>query len=294
VPSFRTTPALFLLLFSFVTASAAFGQEKPYFVTYSHDLEEPGNLEIESKTALGEPDGANTFGAMAMELEYGARAWWTTELYLDGQTTSDESTIFTGFRFENRVRPLMREHVINPVLYVEYENVTGADKTLLEVVGHDGQADLSEPNAEARQEQKHEGELKLILSSNLKNWNISENFIAEKNLGHAPWEFGYAVGASRPLRAMSSGRECVFCADKFLAGVEAYGGLGDTWDLSLHDTSHYVAPLLGWQLPRGMRLSFSPGFGVTPTSLGRVYRAGLSVEVPQIGSWFRSGKGGVQ
>ena len=69
---------------------------------------------------------------------------------------------------------------------------------LLEVVGHDGQADLSEPNDEARQEHKHEAELKLILSSNLKDWNISENFIAEKNLGHAPWEFGYAVGATPP------------------------------------------------------------------------------------------------
>ena len=292
MPRFRTIPALFLLLFSFLTASAAFGQEKPYFVTYSHDLEEPGNLEIETKTAIGQPDGANTFGAMIMELEYGARAWWTTELYLDGQTTSNESTVFTGFRFENRFRPLMREHVINPVLYVEYESITGADKALLEVVGHDGQGDLSEPNAEARQEHEHEGELKLILSSNLKNWNISENFIAEKNLGHSPWEFGYAVGASRPLRTSSSGKECVFCADKFLAGVEAYGGLGDTWDLSLRETSHYVAPLLGWQLPGGMRLSFSPGFGVTSTSLGRVYRAGLAVEVPQIGSWFRSGKGG--
>jgi hypothetical protein len=294
VPSFRTTPALFLLLFSFFTASAALGQEKPYFVTYSHDLEEPGNLEIESKTALGEPDGGNTFGAMAVELEYGARAWWTTELYLDGQTTSEESTIFTGFRFENRFRPLMREHVINPVLYIEYENITGADKTLLEVVGHDGQADLSEPNAEARHEHEHEGELKLILSSNLKNWNISENFIAEKNLGHEPWEFGYAVGATRPLRTLSSGRECTFCAEKFSAGVEAYGGLGDTWDLSLRDTSHYIAPLIGWQLPRGMRMSFSPGFGLTSSSLARVYRAGLAWELPQISTWFRSRKGAVR
>jgi hypothetical protein len=287
-------PALFLLVLcsSILPATSARAQEKPYFVTYSHDLEEPDNLEIETKTAIGQPDGANTFGAMAMELEYGARAWWTTELYLDGQTTSEESTIFTGFRFENRFRPLMREHVINPVLYIEYESISGADKTLLEVVGHDGQADLSEPNAAARHEHAHEGELKLILSSNLKSWNISENFIAEKNLGHAPWEFGYAVGASRPLRTLSSGHECVFCAEKFLAGVEAYGGLGDTWDLSLHDTSHYVAPLLGWQLPGGMRLSFSPGFGVTSSSLARVYRAGLAVELPQIGSWFRSGKGG--
>jgi hypothetical protein len=291
---FRFKPALFLLLLCscILPVISARAQEKPYFVTYSHDLEEPGNLEIESKTALARPEGSDHYGATTVELEYGARGWWTTELYLDGQTTPADSTIFTGFRWENRVRPLMREHVINPVLYVEYENISGADKTFLEVVGHDGQGDLAGPNDEARREHKHEGELKLILSSNLKNWNISENFIAEKNLGHAPWEFGYAVGASRLLRTSSSGHECTFCAEKIVAGVEAYGGLGDTWALSLRDTSHYIAPLLGWQLPRGMRLSFSPGFGVTSSSLTRVYRAGLAVELPQIGSWFRSGKGG--
>jgi len=293
---FRSIPALLpiLLCFCILPVTSARAQEKPYFVTYSHDLEEPGNLEIETKTAFARPDGANHHAAAAMEFEYGAKAWWTTELYLDGQATAQDSAIFTGFRWENRVRPLMREHWINPVIYVEYENISGADKTILEVVGHDGQADLAGTNAEARQEHEHEGELKLILSSNLKSWNISENFIAEKNLGHDPWEFGYAVGASRPLRNLSSGHECTFCLDKFAAGVEAYGGLGDTWDLSLRDTSHYIAPLLGWQLPRGMRLSFSPGFGLTPSSLDRVYRAGLAVEVPQIGSWFRSSKGGAR
>jgi hypothetical protein len=288
------TTSLALLLVFLLSSPAARSQEKPYFVTYSHDLEEPGNLEIESKAALARPDAANLYGATAMELEYGAKAWWTTELYLDGQATARDSAIFTGFRWENRFRLLMREHWINPVLYVEYENIDGADKTLLEVVGHDGQGDLAEPNAEARQEHEHEAELKLILSSNLKSWNVSENFIAEKNLGHQPWEFGYALGASRPLRTLSSGRECVFCADQFVAGVEAYGGLGDTWDLTLRETSHYVAPLLGWQLPRGMRLSFSPGFGVTSSSLGRVYRAGIAFEVPQVASWFRPTAGGVQ
>lgn len=293
---FRRFPALFplLLCLCFLPARSAAAQEKPYFVTYSHDLEEPGNLEVESKNALARPDAAAHYGAMAFELEYGARGWWTTELYLDGQATVRDSAVFTGFRLENRVRPLMREHAINPVLYVEYENISGADKTILEVVGHDGQADLAGPNAEARREHQHEGELKLILSSNLRSWNFSENFIAEKNLGHAPWEFGYAAGASRPLRTAFSARECTFCAEKLVAGVEAYGGLGDTWALTTHDTSHYVAPLVGWQLPRGMRLTFSPGFGLTSSSLNRVYRAGVAMEIPQIGSWFGSGQGGVR
>ena len=130
-------------------------QEKPYFVTYSHDLEEPGNLDLETKSALARPDGSNRFGATAMEFEYGVRAWWTSELYLDGQATAQDSTIFTGFRIENRVRPLMREHAINPVLYVEYENISAADKTLLEIVGHDGQGDLTEANRTARRDHEH-------------------------------------------------------------------------------------------------------------------------------------------
>lgn len=281
-----------LLVLSLVTPARA--QEKPYFVTYSHDLEEPGNLEIESKTALSRPDGSNRYGAAAMELEYGVRAWWTSELYLDGQATSGDSTLYTGFRIENRIRPLMQEHLINPVLYVEYENTSGADKTLLEVVGHDGQSDLAEPNGESRREHQHEAELKLILSSNLKAWNISENFISEKDLSHAPWEFGYAAGATRPLRTAANERPCIFCAEKFIAGAEAYGGLGDAWSLSLRNTSHYVAPLLGWQMPANMRLSFSPGFGLTGSSLNRVYRIGLAFEIPQISGWFRSHNGGVQ
>ena len=285
-------PGLFFVIVASCFGLRALAQEKPYFITYSHDLEEPGNLELETKTALGQPQGSNRFGATALEFEYGVRAWWTSELYLDGQTTAQQSTLFTGFRLENRFRPLLEEHKVNPVLYVEYENISGADKTLLEVVGHDGQADLAEPNSEARQEHQHEAETRLILSSNLKAWNISENFIAEKNLGHAPWEFGYAVGATRPLRARASGRACTFCAEKFVAGVEAYGGLGDTWSLTLRDTSQYIAPLVGWQLPKGMRLSFSPGFGLTSTSLDRVYRVGFAYELNQVSSWFHRDKGG--
>ena len=269
-------------------------QDKPYFVTYSHDLEEPGNLEIETKSAVGQPNGGNPFGATAMELEYGTRAWWTTELYLDGQATGSDSAVFTGWRLENRIRPLMRDHAVNPLLYIEYENISGADKTILEFVGHDSQSDLAPPNSELRRDHQHEAELKLILSSNVKDWNISENFISEKNLGHSPWEFGYAVGATRPLRSAASSRECTFCAEKLIAGVEAYGGLGDTFALTMRDTSHYIAPLIGWQLPKGVRFSFSPGFGLTDTSLARVYRVGLAFEFEQIGRWFHTSNGGVQ
>ncbi len=100
----------------------------------------------------------------------------------------------------------MREHWINPVLYFEFEDLNAADKALLEVVGHDSNEDLVGRNSRA--EKEREVELKLILSSNFKGWNVSENFIAEKNLGPSSWEFGYALGTSRPLALKVSPRAC--------------------------------------------------------------------------------------
>src|SRR6516162_6091816 len=170
--------------------SVALAGEGPFFVTYTHQMEEPGDLEVTVKNVTGTPQEGNRFLAGALEFEYGVKGWWSTELYLDGQTTASESALFTGYRWENRFRLLPREHWINPVLYVEFENISGADKSLLEIVNHDGKDDLSAPNDEARLEKKRELEAKLILSSYIHGWTVAENFIAEKNVAHAPYEFG--------------------------------------------------------------------------------------------------------
>ena len=253
--------------------------QETYFVTYSHQMEEPGDLEIGTKSVVGSPRNANAFLASALELEYGVKAWWTSEFYLDGQTTAGESSVFTGFRFENRFRMLPREHWINPVLYAEFEDINGADKTLLEVVGHDGRQDFLTRND--RGEKQREAELKLILSSNYKGWNISENIIAEKNLSNSPWEFGYALGVSRPLSLTASPRKCSLCRENFTAGAELYGGLGDRYSFGLHDTSHYLAALVGWHLPGGWALKVSPGFGLNDYSHGFLLRLGVSYEIEQ-------------
>jgi hypothetical protein len=253
--------------------------QENYFVTYSHELEEPGNLEIAAKSITGSPKGGNAFVATALEFEYGVKAWWTTELYLDGQTTAGESTVFTGFRLENRIRPLLREHWINPVLYFEFEDINGADKALLEVVGHDIRADFLTRND--RSEKKREAELKLILSSNFRGWNVSENTIAEKNLAGTPWEFGYAVGASRVLALAVSSKPCTFCRENFALGAELYGGLGERYSFGLSDTSHYLGPVVTWNIPRGPTLRLSPNFGLNSNSNGFLFRFMLSYEIEQ-------------
>jgi hypothetical protein len=258
-------------------------QEWPYFVTYSHALEEPGNLEIAFKGTQGAPPHGNSFVGGTLELEYGALGWWTSEVYLSGQDTSSDSTVFTGFRWENRFRPLMREHFINPVLYVEYENVNEADRSFLEVVGHDGAADLLVPNSVSRAETERALELKLILSSNARGWNYSGNFIAEKALHEGePWEFGYALGVSRPLALAARPRPCVLCRENFIAGVELYGGLGDLNGFGLQATSHYLGPTVSFNIPSGPALTFSPSFGLNANSLGVLYRFKVSYEVEQV------------
>jgi hypothetical protein len=279
-------PTLFLL-FVFLLSLAgrpAIAQENPYIVAYDHYLEEPGNLEIEYFSTFGTQRGGNDFHSFWTEFEYGATAWWTTEFYLDGQSTFHDSTVYTGFRWENRVRPLKREHFINPVLYMEYENKSGADKILKEVEGLDVESDFLTPNSEARKEHNHELEFKLILSSTVKGWNFTENTIASKNLSNNPWEFGYALGASRPLALKASAKRCSFCRQNFVVGAEMYGGLGDRYHFGLHDTSHYLAPVVAWNLPSDWTLRLSTGFGLNDNSHKLIVRWGLSHEITGFGT----------
>jgi hypothetical protein len=285
----RWSLTLFLapLVFVFLPGSSL-AQENPYIVAYDHYLEEPGNLEIEYFSTFGTQRASNDFHAFWMEFEYGATAWWTTEFYLDGQSTFGDSTVFTGFRFENRFRILKREHFVNPVLYVEYENTSGADKILKEVEGHDAERDYADRNAALRQEHNHELEFKLLLSGTHKGWNFTENTIATKNLSSDPWEFGYALGASRPLALKASAKRCSFCRQNFIVGAEMYGGLGDRHSFGLHDTSHYFAPVVAWNLPSDWTLWLSAGFGLNDNSHRLLLRWGVSREITGFGSMVKN------
>jgi len=284
----RCGRALLICLLALVLGGLALplrAQESPYIVTYDHYLEEPGSLEVEYFSTFGtQRDGGNDFHAFWSEFEYGATAWWTTELYFDGQTTFNDSTIFTGFRWENRFRLLQREHFINPVLYIEYEQTSGADKILKEVEGHDVECDYAIPNGVARKEHDHELEWKLLLSRTFKGWNVAENTIATKNLtGGNPWEFGYAIGASRPLALKASAKRCSFCRENFIAGVEMYGGLGDRYSFGLPNTSHYLAAVAAWNLPSDWTLRLSAGWGLNNHSHRFLLRWGVSREFSGFG-----------
>ncbi len=273
--------ALLILLFA---AAQSVAQESPFFVTYTHHMEEPGNLDIEASSTTGVPrSGQRFYSAPYLELEYGVTAQWTSDFYLEGQSTWGDSTVFTGWRLENRFKPLRREHWINPVLYLEYEDLNEASRIQKEVEG--GGPDLSSRNALLTPEHDHELESKLILSSDYHDWNISENFIAAKNFSQSEGvEFGYAFGASRPLATLASGANCRFCRENFILGAEMYGGLGSTLGFGVHDTAQYIAPVLSWMVSDNSTLRFSPGFGLTHQSNSVLLRFGYTYEVQNFGS----------
>lgn len=272
-----------LLAFACLTCLPTRAQESPFFVTYTHHMEEPGNLDLEVSSTTGVPRaGQQRYVAPYMELEYGVTARWTSELYLEGQSSADDSTVFTGWRFENRYKPLSREHWINPVLYLEYESLNEASRIQKEIEG--GGPDLTSRNALLTSEHAHELETKLILSSDYHDWNISENFIAAKNFSQSEGvEFGYSFGVSRPLATLASGSECRFCRENFVAGVEMYGGLGSTLGFGVHDTAHYIAPVISWGISDNSTLRFSPAFGLSHESNPVLIRVGYAYEFQGMG-----------
>src|SRR5512146_366045 len=273
-----THASRFLLLLLLVLP--AFAQEDaPYFVTYDHHLEEPGNLELEMNSTTGVPrSGQHAYFAPFAEVQYGVKQWWSSELYLESQSTAGDSAVFTGWRLENRFRPLAGEHAINPVFYLEYEDINEASRIQKEIVGN-ARLDF-EPNSELSQTHAHELEAKLILSSDVHHWNIAENFIVERNLSeNEGFEFGYAFATSRRLTNSISPHPCRFCRENFVAGLEFYGGVGSTQSFGLQQTAHYAAPVLAWALSAHSTLRFSPAVGLARYSNPVLLRVGYSYEI---------------
>jgi len=259
-------------------------QESLFFVTYTHHMEEPGNLEVETSSATGIPrDGQQLYFAPYVEFEYGVTARWTSEVYLEGQSTAGDNAVFTGWRWENRYKPMDREHWINPVLYLEYEDLNEASRIQKEVEG--GGPDLTSRNALLTSQRDRELESKLILSRDYRDWNISENFIVAKNFSKSEGlEFGYSFGASRPVGRIASGTNCRFCRENFIIGAEMYGGLGSTLGFGVTGTTHYIAPVMSWMLSDSSNLRLSTGFGLTHESNPVLIRVGYSYELQGFGS----------
>jgi hypothetical protein len=264
---------LVIAVLAVVQFRLGFAQQNPYFVAYTDQMEEPTNLELSTQSTIGNPkhDLPGYLGQL-FELEYGIAPWWSSALYLEGAYQRQDSAVFTGFRIENRFKVLNGTYRINPVLYFEYENINEASRIQKEILGH------TEPSAESlpelSSEKAREIEAKLIVSTDIKSWNLAQNFMVEKNLTEEEgFEFGYALGIFRPLTSKPS----------ITVGAELYGGLGSTKLFGFQDTAHYIAPLLVWNFAGNQAIKVSPGFGLTASSDRMLLRIGYTYEVHGFG-----------
>jgi len=141
------------------------------------------------------PQRGDAFVASALEFEYGIKTWWTTSFTLRTDHIRPEHAVHWFPLGESHPHATPRAlDQSRPLLRIRQHQRRRQNSA--RVVGQDSRADflvVTTPGEETR------AEFKLILSSNFKGWNISENFLAEKNLANAPWEFGYALGGSRIL-----------------------------------------------------------------------------------------------
>jgi len=63
-----------------------------------------------------------------------------------------------------------------------------------------------------------------------------------------------------------------------------YGGLGSTLGFGIHDTAHYVAPVISWTVSDNSTLRFSTGFGLTDQSNRVLIRFGYAYEFQGVGA----------
>jgi hypothetical protein len=283
--------ALGLILGTFPLSKQAWAGNEANFVLYDHHTDEKGETEVNvfsdfSNAVAGDP----SYAAQLLEIEHSFTDRWTGALYLEGDAINGEDYDFAGWRIENRYRLFEYGAFLNPVLYVEYENLKPDHKYLLEVTGRTD-------TPEGTDATKHEIETKLILGEDLtKKLDVAFNWINETNLDTGRWEFGYALGLNYALYGAANEeteehgkneqveqRESSsnWKLKEVKIGAEFYGGLGDsTRGLSVDPnvTQQYAELNLRTEFTNGIEVMVGGAAGLTDQSERGLLRLMLGYE----------------
>ncbi len=212
-------------------------------------------MEIMAMQDLGsEPDG-KSYTAQMIEFELGITDRWTSEFMVESQESGTNAYLFTGFRLENRYRFFEYGTFLNPVIYVEYEDLSEKTKYMMEVSGRE---DATE-HIRARPRERVM-ETRLILGQDISEQvDLAFNWLNESDLDTGVTSFGYAVGI---------GYKPGFTGRNTKLSLELYGGLGNSEDGVTADgavTQHYLAP--NFLIPFGRwMVKFGGAIGLTNVS----------------------------
>lgn len=248
------------------------------FVLYDHHTDAKGETEVNVFSDFSNPaSGDPHYAAQLFEIERALTDRWETALYLEADKIDGEGYDFAGWRLESRYRLFEYGTLLNPVLYVEYENLKADHKYLLEVTGR-----TDSPEGDATM--KHEIESKLIVGHDLTNkLDVAFNWINETNVDTGHWEFGYALGFNYALvgeadqeveehehkeRAHSFPRSD-WDLKEVKVGGELYGGVGDSTQgptLNPDVTQRYAEINLKTEFNNGLHVMVGSAAGLTSVS----------------------------
>ena len=261
---------LFFSLFLFAFYGVAHGGNGANFILYNHHTPEAGEKEVMFMNDLGqEPDGTR-YAAQMIEVEYGITDRWATGFMIEGQATSGEGGYhFTGWRWENRYRPFEYGTPLNPVLYVEWEDLGEDTKYKMEVSGR--------TDATVREKSRPRErilETRLILGQDIsRRLDVAFNWINEHDLDTGVTAFGYALGLNYKVAELPNSvrhiEEEHGYHPEVRAGVELFGGLGDsdkgiTADAGV--TEHYLGFNMLLHLTKNAMVKFGGAIGLTNVS----------------------------
>jgi hypothetical protein len=267
----RTSVSLCALAFF----GCAWAGNSANFVLYNHHTDKAGDSAVMLLNDFAQDENDQQYAAQMITIERAITDRWASEFMVESQKTSGEPYRATGWRWENRYRLFDYGAFLNPVLYVEWENLKTTTRYAMEISGRTD-SDSGEPGATS------EGilETRLILGHDFSDrFNVAFNWINETNWKTRDTDYGYAFGMNYGLLGAGHdteshshhlpGKQASLSLRELTLGVELYGGLGNSKKgitASSDVTEHYLGVNLVSHLSNGVMVLAGLASGLTPAS----------------------------
>ena len=255
--------------------SSAWAGNGANFVLYNHHTEKAGDSAVMLLNDFAQDENNQPYTAQMITIERGMTDRWASEFMVESQKTPGEPYRATGWRWENRYRFFDYGAFLNPVLYVEWENLKTTTRYAMEISGRTD-SESGEPGATS------EGilETRLILGHDFSDrFNVAFNWINETNAKTKATDYGYALGLNHGLLGAghdtkshghhAPGSQGSFAVRELTLGVELYGGLGNSKKgITARSgvTEHYLGVNLASHLSNGLMFQTGLASGLTSAS----------------------------
>ncbi len=222
----------------FIGEGSAHAHLRDYLFNQGYYTSRKGEFELEfhNDFKMPETDDDDTYNLKQQyELEYGVTDHLQLAVYDVVTWNRTDNWEQDSYKIEGKYRFLEAgELPVDITLYGEY-------------IDPNGSRDVSSDTVE----------LKLILGKNMGDWNVTGNFIAEREINqHEPWVLEYTLGARYPV------------TPRLHLGLELKGGLGDSAEFGLRrkDNEFQIMPIIGFSPTPKSRILFGPAIGMTRAS----------------------------